>query len=105
MAFNSYTSFAIWASKIVRGTKSVAGRAEVPGADDPYELERGNSKLKLIREVLLTREREVAELPTAIRLYNRLLATSTALSRKGRASWITASRGIGRGLNRVTRLG
>jgi O-methyltransferase involved in polyketide biosynthesis len=23
--FNSYTSFAVWASKVVRGTKSVAG--------------------------------------------------------------------------------
>jgi hypothetical protein len=40
-------------------------------------------KLKLIREILLTREPEVAEFPTAVRLYNRFLATSTTLSRKG----------------------
>jgi hypothetical protein len=54
-----------------------------PSVDDPYELERWNPKLKLIREILLTGEPEVAEFPTAIRHYHRLLATSTALSRKG----------------------
>jgi hypothetical protein len=30
MAFNSYTSFAGWASKVVRGTKSVAGLLKFP---------------------------------------------------------------------------
>src|SRR5512132_211122 len=50
MAFNSYTSFAVWASNVVRSTKSVAG------VNDPCELERWNPKLKLIREILLTRE-------------------------------------------------
>ena len=83
MAFNSYTSFAVWASKHVPGTESVAGLLKFPGVDDPRELERWNPKLKLIREILLTREPEIAEYPTAVRLYNRLLATSTTLSRKG----------------------
>jgi hypothetical protein len=36
----------------------------------------------LIREILLTREPEVAEYPTAARLYFRFLATRTSLSRK-----------------------
>ena len=56
MAFNSYTSFAVWASKVVRCTKSVVGVLKFPGLNDPYELERWNPKLKLIREILLTRE-------------------------------------------------
>jgi O-methyltransferase involved in polyketide biosynthesis len=73
MAFNSDTSFAVWASQVVRGTKSVAGVLKFPGVNDPYELERWNSKLKLIREILLTREPEVAGYPTAIRLYTRFL--------------------------------
>jgi hypothetical protein len=77
MAFNSYTSFAVSASKHVPGTSPVAGLLKFPGVDEPSELEHWNPKLKLIRET------EVAEYPTAVRLYNRLLATSTTLSRKG----------------------
>jgi O-methyltransferase involved in polyketide biosynthesis len=83
MAFNSYTPFAVWASEHVPGTKSVSGLLKFPGVYDPRELESWNPKLKLIREILLTREPEIAEYPTAVRLYNRFLATSTTLSRKG----------------------
>jgi O-methyltransferase involved in polyketide biosynthesis len=83
MAFNSYTSFAVWASKHVPGTSSVSGLLKFPGVDDPRQLEDWNPKLKLIREILLAREPEIAEYPTAVRLYNRLMATSTSLSRKG----------------------
>jgi hypothetical protein len=60
------------------------GPAEVPGVKDPYELERWNPKLKLIREIRLLGKPEVAGYPTAVRLYTRFLATSTTLSRKGR---------------------
>ena len=83
IAFNSYTKFAIWATKHVSSATSVAGLLEFPGVDDPRELETWNPKLKLIREILLTREPEIAEYPTAVRLYNRFLAASTTLSRKG----------------------
>jgi len=83
MAFNSYTSFAVWASKVVRGTKSFVGLLKFPGVKGPYELEGWNPKLKLIREILLTREPEVAEYPTAVRVYTRFRATSAILSRKG----------------------
>ena len=83
MAFNSYTSFAVWASKHVPGTSSLSGLLKFPGVDDPRKLEDWNPKLKLIREILLAREPEVADYPTAVRLYNRLMATSTTLSRKG----------------------
>ena len=57
MAFNSYTGSAVWASKVVRGTKSVAGMLKFPGVNDPYELERWKPNLKLIREILLTRDK------------------------------------------------
>jgi O-methyltransferase involved in polyketide biosynthesis len=83
IAFNSYTSFAIWATKHVASTQSVADFLKFPGLNDPREPERWIPKLKLIKEILLTREPEVAEFPTALRLYNRFLALSTALSRKG----------------------
>ena len=53
MAFNSYTSFAVWGSKAVRDTKSFAGPLKFPGVNGPYELEGWNPKLKLIREILL----------------------------------------------------
>jgi hypothetical protein len=56
MAFNSYTSLAVWASKVIHGPKSFAGLLKFPGANGPYELEGWNPKLKLIREILLTRE-------------------------------------------------
>jgi hypothetical protein len=39
MAFKSYASFAVWASKVVRGTKSFAGLLKLPGVNDSYELE------------------------------------------------------------------
>ncbi|HEX5200626.1 hypothetical protein ACFQS1_39290 [Paractinoplanes rhizophilus] len=39
--------------------------------------------LKLVREILLTREPEVAQFPAALRLFTRLAAHSTAISRRG----------------------
>ncbi|HEX5905873.1 MAG TPA: class I SAM-dependent methyltransferase [Propionibacteriaceae bacterium] len=83
MAFNSYTHFAVWASTVVRGTKSVSGMLKFPGVDDPRELETWISRLKLVREILLAREPEISDYPMAVRLYNRFLATSVTLSRKG----------------------
>jgi O-methyltransferase involved in polyketide biosynthesis len=83
IAYNSYTRFTIRAAKRSRGTQSVADLVKSPGFDDPREPEHWNPKLKLIKEILLTREPEVAEFPTVLRLYNRLLAHSTAWSRKG----------------------
>jgi hypothetical protein len=53
MAFNSYTSLAVWASKVIHGPKSFAGLLKFPGANGPYELEGWNPKLKLIREFCL----------------------------------------------------
>jgi O-methyltransferase involved in polyketide biosynthesis len=83
VAFNGYTRFAIWAAKHYHGTQSVAGLIRSPGFDDPREPERWNPRLKLVREILLTREPEVAGFPPALRLFTRLAAHSTALSRRG----------------------
>jgi O-methyltransferase involved in polyketide biosynthesis len=83
IAFNSYTRFAIWAAKHSHGTRSVANLVRSPGFDDPHEPERWNPKLKLVKEILLSREPEVATFPPGLRRYNRLLARSRALSRKG----------------------
>src|SRR5215213_9780517 len=83
VAFNGYSRFAIWAAKHYHGTQSVADLIKSPGFDDPREPERWNPKLKLVREILLTREPEVAEFPFALRAFTRLAAHSTALSRRG----------------------
>jgi O-methyltransferase involved in polyketide biosynthesis len=83
VAFNGYSRFAIWAAKHYHGIRSVAGLIKSPGFDDPREPERWDPDLKLVEEILLTREPEVAEFPPALRLITRLSAHSTALSRKG----------------------
>jgi O-methyltransferase involved in polyketide biosynthesis len=83
VAFNGYTRFAIWAAKHYHGTQSVADLIRSGGFDDPREPERWNPRLRLVREILLTREPEVAQFPLALRLFTRLAAHSAALSRRG----------------------
>jgi O-methyltransferase involved in polyketide biosynthesis len=83
VAFNGYSRFAIWAAKHYHGTQSVADLIRSPGFDDPREPERWNPRLHLVREILLTREPEVAEFPLALRLITRLAAHSTPWSRRG----------------------
>ncbi|GAB3807581.1 class I SAM-dependent methyltransferase [Humibacter antri] len=83
IAFNGYSRFAIWAAKHYHGTQSVAELIKSPGFDDPREPEKWNQKLTLVREILLTREPEVADFPLALREFTRLAAHSTAWSRKG----------------------
>lgn len=83
LVFNSYTRFAIWVARHARGTKSVANLVRFPGMDDPREPEGWNPRLQLVREILLSREPEVAQFPPAWRRYHRLAARSTAWSRTG----------------------
>jgi hypothetical protein len=83
VAFNGYTRFAIWAAKHYHGTQSVAELIRSPGFDDPRQPERWNPRLRLVREILLTREPEVAQFPPALRRFTRLAAHSTAVSRRG----------------------
>jgi O-methyltransferase involved in polyketide biosynthesis len=83
LVFNSYTRFAIWVARHARGTKSVADLVRFPGMDDPREPEGWNPKLRLVNEILLSREPEVAQFPPGWRRYHRLAAHSTAWSRTG----------------------
>jgi O-methyltransferase involved in polyketide biosynthesis len=83
IAFNSYTRFLIWTAKHARGTKSVAHLVKFPGMDDARAPESWNPKLQLVREILLSREPEVAEFPPGWRRYHQLAAHSTAWSRAG----------------------
>jgi O-methyltransferase involved in polyketide biosynthesis len=83
LVFNSYTRFAIWIAQHARGTKSVADLVKFPGMDDPREPEGWNPKLQLVREILLSREPEVAEFPPGWRQYHQLAAHITAWSRTG----------------------
>jgi O-methyltransferase involved in polyketide biosynthesis len=83
IVFNSYTRFAIWIAQHARGTKSVADLVKFPGMDDPRAPEGWNPKLRLVREIMLSREPEVAEFPPGWRAYHRLAAHSTAWSRTG----------------------
>ncbi|WP_433306427.1 class I SAM-dependent methyltransferase [Actinoplanes sp. CA-030573] len=81
--FNSYTRFAVRVARHARGTSSVAGLIRFPGMDDPREPEQWDQRLHLVREILLSREPEVAEFPRGWRWYHRLAAHSTAWSRTG----------------------
>jgi O-methyltransferase involved in polyketide biosynthesis len=83
VAFNGYSRFAIWAAKHYHGTQSVADLIKSPGFDDPRAPERWDPRLTLVKEILLTREPEVAEFPLALRLFTRLAAHSAVLSRRG----------------------
>jgi O-methyltransferase involved in polyketide biosynthesis len=81
MVFNSYTPFAIWAVRHSRGTKSVADLIKFPGFNDPHEPESWNPKLKLVEEILLSRD--LAKVPSKLRWYYRLQQHSRSWSRKG----------------------
>jgi O-methyltransferase involved in polyketide biosynthesis len=54
-----------------------------PASTTPHDLEGWNPKLKLVKEIALSREPEIGEFPPAQRLYYRLQARSTSWSRTG----------------------
>ena len=83
IVFNSYTKFAIWATQHSPGTKTVAQLIKFPGVDEPHDFEHWIPVLKLVKEILLSREPEIAQFPPFLRLYYRLQAHSTSWSRKG----------------------
>jgi O-methyltransferase involved in polyketide biosynthesis len=81
LVFNAYTRFAVWVARHARGSKSVADMIKFPGMDDPRVPESWNPKLHLVKEIVLSLEPEVAEFPPNWRLFHRLIAHSTTLSR------------------------
>jgi hypothetical protein len=89
---NSYTGFAVWASKAVRGTKSFAESAEFSGVNGPYELEGWNLKLKLIRGDPAYPGTRGAEYPRTARLSTSDFSPQAQpCPGRGRSSCITAS--------------
>jgi O-methyltransferase involved in polyketide biosynthesis len=83
LAFNGYSTFAMWAAKHYRGAQAITGLTKSPGFDDPRQPERWDPRLRLVKEILLTREPEVAQFPAVLRLFTRLSALSASWSRKG----------------------
>jgi hypothetical protein len=65
------------------GAQSIRGITKFPGFDDPRTPERWIPQLKLAREILRTREPEVAQFPLVLRLITRVSALSASLSRRG----------------------
>ncbi|WP_405069162.1 class I SAM-dependent methyltransferase [Kribbella sp. NBC_01510] len=83
IAFNGYSTFAVKAAKVYPGAKAVRAIMRSEGFDDPHTPESWNPKLRLVREILLTREPEVERFPAGLRWANRLSARSESLSRRG----------------------
>jgi O-methyltransferase involved in polyketide biosynthesis len=83
IAFNGYSRFAVWAQQHYPGARSIRELTRFPGFDDPRTPERWHPQLRLEREILCTREPEVAQFPPALRLITRLSALSASLSRRG----------------------
>jgi O-methyltransferase involved in polyketide biosynthesis len=81
LAFNLYTTYAIWALTHSRGLAAIASGVVNPGINDPHQPERWIDRLKLVEEIFLTRAPEVAELPPIVRLTSRLAAPSATVSR------------------------
>ncbi|MUL63504.1 methyltransferase [Mycobacterium sp. CBMA 234] len=83
IAFNGYSKFAVWAQKHFPGAATIKALTKFPGFDDPRHPERWHPKLKLVKEILCTREPEVAGFPIGLRVMNRLTGPSAAISRRG----------------------
>jgi O-methyltransferase involved in polyketide biosynthesis/precorrin-6B methylase 2 len=81
LAFNGYTTYAIWLLKHSRAMAAIAGDVVNPGFNDPRQPESWVDGLELVEEMFLTRAPEVVELPRNWRLASRLAARSPAVSR------------------------
>jgi hypothetical protein len=99
---NSYTGFAVWASKAVRGTKSFAESAEFSGVNGPYELEGWNLKLKLIRGDPAYPGTRGAEYPRTARLLHPISRHKHNLVPEGDDRPALLLLRLGRSLNEVT---
>jgi O-methyltransferase involved in polyketide biosynthesis len=81
LAFNLYTTGAVWALHHLKSLATIASGVANPGSNDPRDPERWAPRLRLVEEIFLTRAPEVAEFPLAFRLLNGLFARSATLSR------------------------
>ena len=81
LAFNAYTTYAIWLLKHSRAMAAITDDVVNSGFNDPRQPERWVDGLELVEEMFLTRAPEVAELPRTWRRASRLAARSRAVSR------------------------
>ena len=80
LAFNAYTTYAIWALTHTPAMSAIAGGVVNPGCNDPRQLERWAARLTLVEEISLTRAPEVGQLPLIMRLTSHLAARSDTAS-------------------------
>lgn len=83
IAFNGYTRFHVWALTHYGPTRSIAPAVLNPGFDDPHQPERWDDRLRLIEEIVLTRDPEVADHPAALRIWTTTRGAQSGFSRHG----------------------
>jgi O-methyltransferase involved in polyketide biosynthesis/precorrin-6B methylase 2 len=76
LAFNAYTTYAIWLLKHSRAMAAIAGDVVNPGFNDPRLPEGWVDGLELVEEMFLSRAPEVVKLPRTWRFASRLAARS-----------------------------
>ncbi|GAA5143145.1 class I SAM-dependent methyltransferase [Pseudonocardia adelaidensis] len=81
LAFNAYTTVAVWATRHLGSFATIGGGVVNPGFNDPHEPERRVPALTLAEEIFLTRAPELAAMPLAGRLAARMIAGSAWMSR------------------------
>jgi O-methyltransferase involved in polyketide biosynthesis len=81
LAFNTYTTSAVWATKHLSSFATISEGVVNPGSNDPHAPERWAPRLKLVEEIFLTRAPELAEMPLSGRLAARMIAGSAWMSR------------------------
>ncbi|MEU6715438.1 class I SAM-dependent methyltransferase [Nonomuraea sp. NPDC046802] len=83
LALNTYPKYVIWLIKHFHVIGSASVLVRHGGFDDPHAPERWDPDLELVEEIFATRVfPKVATLPPLLRMVNRLVALSPALSRK-----------------------
>jgi O-methyltransferase involved in polyketide biosynthesis len=90
IAFNLYTTWAVWGAKRM---KAISSDVVNPGFNDPRQPERWVPGLKLVEEIFLTRAPEVAE-------FSRIVRFVTAIDLVARSA--TVSRMVGTTLERYS---
>jgi O-methyltransferase involved in polyketide biosynthesis len=81
LAFNAYTTYAIWLLKHSRAMRAIAADVVNLGFNNPRQPESWVNGLELVEEMFLTRAPEVVELPRIWRMASRLAAHNAAVSR------------------------
>ncbi|NJP94772.1 class I SAM-dependent methyltransferase [Nonomuraea sp. FMUSA5-5] len=82
IAFNVYNTFTVRAAKLAPSARFLVPLFKSAGFGS-RDIVHWNPELTLMEEIMLVREPEVAQYPPALRLWTRMAALSTSLSRLG----------------------